>query len=344
MRNLAVSKTAGLDYNRPIQMIGENMVRIGIVGTNYISEWFMAGARRTAGRIAPVAVYSRSAERAEEFARQERIARGFDTYEQMLETVDAVYIASPTIVHFPQAMAAIEAGKHVLVEKTMTASLSETEEIFAAAEKHGVIAMEAMRHLHTPDYALIQNAITKIGTIRYAHVEMLQYSGRYDRFRAGEILNAFNPALGNAAIVDIGVYCLEPTIDLFGAPLSHTGHSVYLHNGFEGGGSIQFEYDSMIADVTYSKIVKGVTPSTIIGEDGAVTINLMGEPSLIELHGRKTKETLLDIPTVHPSDGMHHELLAFADQIDAGAIDPRWKTVTLTARGIMDEHLARTAL
>ena len=66
----------------------------------------------------------------------------------------------------------------------------------------------------------------------------------------------------------------------------------------------------------------------------------MGEPSLIELHGRESKETLLDIPTVHPSDGMHHELQVFADQVDAAAIDPRWKNVTLTTRGIMDEQLA----
>lgn len=322
-------------------MIGDNMVRIGIVGTNFISEWFMAGARRTGGRVDPVAVYSRSADRAEAFAKQEGIARGFGDFGAMLDAVDAVYIASPTIAHHPQAMSAINAGKHVLVEKTITTSYAQAEEIFQAAEEQGVVAMEAMRHLHTPDYALIQEAIARIGTVRYAHIEMLQYSSRYDRFRAGEILNAFNPALGNAAIVDIGVYCLEPTIDLFGVPLSHTGHSVHLHNGFEGGGSIQFDYGSMIADVTYSKIIKGITPATIIGEDGAVTVNLIGETSLIELHGRQGTETLLDIPAVHPSDGMHHELAAFADQVDAGTMDPRWRNVTLNTRRIMDEHLAR---
>ncbi len=319
------------------------MVRIGIVGTNFISEWFVAGARRTAGRVEPAAVYSRSAERAEAFAQQEVIARGFGDYEAMLDAVDAVYIASPTIAHHPQAMAAIAAGKHVLVEKTITQSLAEAEEIFAAAEKQGVVAMEAMRHLHTPDYRLIQDAIGRIGTIRYANIQMLQYSSRYDRFRAGEILNAFKPELGNSAIVDIGVYCLEPTIDLFGVPLSHTGHSVYLHNGFEGGGSIQFEYKQMIADVTYSKIIGGVAPSAIIGEDGAVTINMVGEPSLIELHGRDGKETLLECAPVHPSDTMQHELLVFAEQVESGVTDPRWKNVTLQARRIMDEHLARTA-
>lgn len=319
------------------------MVRIGIVGTNFISEWFMAATRRTGGRVNPVAVYSRSTERADAFARQEGLENGFSDFEAMLAVVDAVYIASPTIAHHAQAMKAIEAGKHVLVEKTMTASLAEAEEVVTAAQARGVVVMEAMRHLHTPDYALIQDAIAHVGTIRYAHIQMLQYSSRYDRFRAGEVLNAFNPALGNAAIVDIGVYCLEPAIDLFGVPLSHTGHSVYLRNGFEGGGSIQFEYETMIADVTYSKIIKGITPSTIIGEDGAVSINLMGEPSLIELHNRHGKRSLLEVPAVHPSDGMHHELLVFADQVDAGATDPRWRDVTLNARRIMDEHLARTA-
>ena len=319
------------------------MIRVGVVGTNFISEWFTAAARRTGGRVEPVAVYSRSAVRAQEFAAANDIACGFGDYEEMLGEVDAVYIASPTSVHHSQALSAIEAGRHVLIEKTMTASLAEAEEVFAAAERKGVVAMEALRHVHTPEHQVLREAITQIGALRYAHIQMLQYSSRYDRFRAGEVLNAFDPSLGNSALADIGVYPLGAAVDLFGSPLAHSGYSVYLHNGFEGGGSIQCRYQSMIADVAYSKVVRGVTPSTIIGEDGAITVNFIAEPSHIERHTRDEVSVLFDGPPVRPADGMHHELLVFADQVEAGVIEPRWKNLTLEVRRIMDEHLAPSA-
>lgn len=318
------------------------MLRVGIVGTNFISDWFVAAARRTNGRIAPVAVYSRTDERAQAFARQHGLQRAFSHYDEMLAEVDVVYIASPTVAHYPQAVAAIEAGRHVLVEKTMTASAAEAEDLFAAAERQGVVIMEATRHLHTPTHRFIRDVLGRLGTLRYAHIEKLQYSSRYDRFRAGEAINAFDPGLGNSSLADIGVYCLQPALDFFGVPLDHTGHSVRLANGFEAAGSIQLNYGSMIADVVYSKIVMGVGPSTIIGEDATLAVNDLAEPTHIVLLERKGKsQVLLDIDEVKPADTMHHELMAFADQVEAGAIVARWKNLTIASRRIMDEHLAR---
>lgn len=318
------------------------MLRVGIVGTNFISEWFAAAARRTRGRIEPAAVYSRSAERAAEFARGQRIEGHFSDYAAMLDFVDAVYIASPTVAHYPQAMAAVEAGRHVLVEKTITASFAEAERLFAAAKSRGVVVMEATRHLHMPEYATIRRAAGQLGVLRYAHLEMLQYSSRYDRFLAGERSNAFDPTLGNSALADIGVYCLETAIDLFGPPAAHIGTSFRLENGFEAGGSIQLDFGTMIADVVYSKVIAGVTPSTIIGERGALTIDHLAEPSRIVLRTRSSESVPIDGPRVRPMDTMSHELISFADQARAGSIDPHWREVTLVARRIMDEHLART--
>lgn len=319
------------------------MLRVGIVGTNFISEWFTEAARNTGERVEPAAVYSRSMERAEEFAARQEIAGAFDDLTAMGADVDAVYIASPTIAHYGQAMATIEAGKHVLVEKTITASHDEAARLFERAEANGVVIMEATRHLHLPEYELIRDAVARLGTVRYVHFEMLQYSSRYDRFRAGEHLNAFDPTLGNSALVDIGVYCLEPVIDLFGAPRSHAGASIRLDNGFDASGSIQLNYGEMIADVVYSKIAQGVGPSTIVGEKGALTIDSLSEPSRVTLRDGDGEVALLDIGVRRPAETMHHELIAFADQVERGEMNPRWKNVTLAARQIMDEHLARTA-
>lgn len=318
------------------------MVRIGVVGTHFISEWFVEAARRTEGRIEPTVVYSRSQERADAFGQAHAIPAGVSDFDAMLAQVDAVYVASPTAAHFAQAQAAIAAGRHVLVEKTMTASFAQAQALFEAADRQGVVAMEATRHLHLPAYTVLRDAVGALGEIRYAHFEMQQYSSRYDRFRAGEYMNAFDPALGNSALADIGVYCLEPAIDLFGVPAGHTGSSVRLHNGFEASGGMHLDYGSMLVEISYSKIAQGVLPSAIVGEAGAVTVDSLAEPSLVVLQRRgEQPQTLWETPKPTPAQTMPHELEVFARQVEEGVTDPRWRNVTLETRRIMDEHLGQ---
>lgn len=72
------------------------MLRTGIVGTNFISEWFIEAARNTDGRVDPVTVYSRSADRAAEFASAHGVPTHVSEYAALLDVVDLVYVASPT--------------------------------------------------------------------------------------------------------------------------------------------------------------------------------------------------------------------------------------------------------
>ncbi|NLH69139.1 MAG: Gfo/Idh/MocA family oxidoreductase [Brooklawnia sp.] len=317
------------------------MLRFGIIGTNFISEWFIAAARRTNGRVVPAAVCSRDLARGQNFARRQGIDQAFDDLTAMAEVVDAVYVASPNAFHHEQALVAIEAGRHVLVEKTMATSAAQVREIFAAAQSRGVVAMEAMRNLHAPAHSMVRDLLPHLGVVRQARIEKLQYSSRYDRFRAGKYMNAFDPALGNSALADIGVYCLHPALDLFGMPKDTTGTSLLLDNGFEGAGSMTWGYDGLVVDLSWSKITRGVNPSVIYGEDAALTLDDVGETSVITLRPRGGEpEVLYDLPTAAP-DNMHHELVDFADQVDAGATDPRWSQLSVWTRDLMDAHLAR---
>lgn len=320
------------------------MLRFGIVGTNFISDWFAEACQRTGGRAAATAVHSRDLGRARQFASRHGIERGFDDLDEMFDAVDAVYIASPNGAHRDQAIRAIGAGRHVLVEKTMGTSAAQVEQILDAATAVGVVAMEAMRNVHTPEHALIADAIGRLGPLRQARIEKLQYSSRYDRFRAGELPNAFDPRLGNSALADIGVYCLQPALDWFGVPERATGSGVRLHNGFEGAGSMLLAYDGLVVDLAWSKITSGLGHSVILGEDGAVAFDDPAEPNRIVFHPRGGNPEVLYEQESSPKQTLHHEILDFVDQVDRGRPDPRWANLSLASRRLMDAYLADTAV
>src|ERR1700754_4525867 len=93
----------------------------GVIGIGKVADIAIAPAINADGQSSLAAVCSRSPDRAEAFAEKHGAASGYDDFEEMLRdpNVDAVYIASPNGMHAEQAMAALRAGKHVLVDKPL---------------------------------------------------------------------------------------------------------------------------------------------------------------------------------------------------------------------------------
>ena len=132
----------------------------------------------TAGTV--VAVGSRDAGRAADFATKHGIARSYGSYAELVEDdeVEAVYVASPHSGHREHAILAMNAGKHVLIEKALARNSVEVEEIFSAAQQNGVFAMEAMWTRHLPHIAevrrrIAEGAIGEIVTVTADHGQAL---------------------------------------------------------------------------------------------------------------------------------------------------------------------------
>src|SRR6185503_15247769 len=118
-------------------------LRWGVLRAGKIAARFSAAVgARTRGEI--VAVGSRDADRARAFADRHGVPRAHGSYAALVadDSVDAVYVASPHSEHREHALLAVEAGKHVLVEKAFTRNVTEAEEVFAAARDKGVFVME----------------------------------------------------------------------------------------------------------------------------------------------------------------------------------------------------------
>ena len=259
-------------------------MNFAIVGTNFISDNFCIAASRVSNANV-VAVYSRAQETGEAFAKKHNIEKVYTDYSAMLKDrdIDAVYIASPTMCHAEQASLALDAGLHVLCEKMIAATYAEFLSMKAAVARSGKVLIEALRPDFDEILGCVSNNIAKIGNIRHARLEYCQYSSRYDRFKAGEVMNAFDPRMKNSALADIGIYPLHYAISLFGLPKKIRSVGDFLRNGFLGSGSSVLSYDGFDVEVIYSKTYEGKNVSTIEGERGEISFDKINEPTYYTL-------------------------------------------------------------
>ena len=249
-------------------------IRFGMVGTGFIADWVLAGARQDA-RFEVVAICSRSQERADAFAAKHGIPHTFTSLGQMAASplVDAVYIATPNFLHASQSILCMSGGKHVLCEKPLASNAREARAMIEAARRYGVVLMEAMIATLYPNFRIVREQLPRLGTIRRYFASYCQYSSRYDKFREGVVLNAFDPSLSNGAMMDIGVYTVYPMVALFGRPQAVDAQGVVLSSGADGQGAVNFRYEGMNATVLYSKSADARLPSEIEGEEGTLLLD-----------------------------------------------------------------------
>ena len=306
-----------------------NKIRFGVIGTNFITDWIIAGAKQDE-RFELVAVCSRTQERANEFAAKYDIPYTFTSLEEMAASplIDAVYIATPNYLHASQSILCMKHGKHVLCEKPMASNAYEVKQMIAASRQYGVTLMEAMKPTLTPNFRVLREALPKAGVIRRYFASYCQYSSRYDKFKEGIVLNAFKPELSNGAMMDIGVYTGYPMVVLFGRPNKISASGVVLSTGTDGQGAVNFEYEGMNATVLYSKIANSSLPTEIEGEDGNFMLDKINQINRVTWQARPVASSgkgpltpVEDISAVTDKDEYYYEVAEFINLVQAGKLE-----------------------
>ena len=311
-------------------------MRFAAIGTGNIVEKFIEAGRLCEG-FALVAVYSRDMARARQFANEQGAPLAFDDLSALAqcEAVDAVYVASPNYAHCGQSMAMMEAGKHVLCEKPMASNAREVESMQACAKKNNVVLLEALKTVFEPGFAILKDSLAKVGTLRRVTASYCQYSSRYDKYKAGEVLNAFNPALSNGALMDIGVYCVHPVVKLFGEPRRVLATGVRLANGVDGAGTILLDYGHMQAELIYSKIADGTLGSEFQGEVGSLVVRRFPTPQEIEFIPRKGEREPIAVPREERT--MRYEIAHFMRVVEDNLGTKEEDAASLISAQVMDE-------
>ena len=187
-------------------------LRWAVLGTGAAARSFAAGLRSAPGHEV-VVVGSRDDSRGQSFARSAGltavVAHPFDAVRC---DVDAVYIATPPATHLPLALAAIEAGRPVLVEKPFATTAQDAERIADEAGRRGVFCMEAMWTHFLP-------LPRRLATLVSAGVigELTGITASFGRSSA-DSPHLLDPALGGGALLDRGVYPVSFAVRALGEP------------------------------------------------------------------------------------------------------------------------------
>ena len=294
-------------------------LRFGVIGTNFVSDWLLEGAAEDP-RFEVAAIYFRLQDTANAFAEKHNIPHTFISLEKMASSplIDAVYIASPTALHSEQAILFMEHGKHVLCEKPSASNVRELGRMIEAAKKYDVVFMEAMKSTLMPGFKAVLQHLPEIGTVRRYFASYCQYSSRYDKLKAGEVMNAFKPELSNGAVMDLGIYTIYPLVVLWGRPFRISATGILLSTGVDGQGAVNLEYgQGKNATILYSKIADSSLPSEIQGEDGTIVIDKIQSPDRILLKHRNGMSQ--DISIVGRKNEYYYEVKEFIDLVQSGS-------------------------
>jgi len=290
-------------------------VRWGVIGPGRIASRLVRDFPHVPG-ASLVAVASRSVERAAAFAAEHGIDRTHDSYQAIIDDdgVDVLYIATPHPQHRAIALAAIRAGKAVLVEKSFTVTPAATVEIVTAAKQAGVFAMEAMWTRFLPVIVKLRELIADgaIGTVQSVQADLGVQAAQdpADRF--------FNPAIGGGALFDVGVYPISFAQMVLGNPDTVRAHGVLGTAGVDLEEAVLLGFaDGRSATLLSS--LRCATPgqARVFGTGGWIEVPpRFHHPDRIVVHraGREPEE--FAIPPV--GGGFTHELIEVTECVAAG--------------------------
>ncbi len=287
----------------------------GILATGSIAASFVADLHTQRERV--VAVGSRSAESAAQFAERFGIERHYPSYEALAADpdVEAIYVATPHPFHAQNARLALEHGKHVLVEKPFTLNAREAAEVVDLAKSKGLVVMEAMWTRFLPHMVRLREILAegRIGTVRSLVADHAQDLPDDPSHR----LNA--PELGGGALLDLGIYPVSFAWDLFGPPDTIQSVAAFKATGVDAQVATLFGYRTgAIASLLCASDTAGRNIATVHGTAGRIEIDSVWyAPTSFRVYDTGNN-VIEEFHSRFAGRGMQFQAIAFADRVRTG--------------------------
>lgn len=301
-------------------------VRIGLVGAGAIAQvsHLPAFARIPGIRVAAVCDEDRG--KAERVAARYTISRVSKTFDDpaFLDEVDAVDICLPNHLHAPAALAALRAGKHVLVERPFCRSEEEAAEVVQVAAKAGLVAMSGMNNRFREDARVLKRFVAggELGAVFFAKAGWLMHASSW----SGSSWRKQKEFAGGGVLFDLGMQMLDTALWVMDMPavtaVSASAHPVPRGDELESTAAGFLRLDggrNLSLEVSWGlQMERDFAYLNLFGDQGAALLNPLRIHK--EMHGSLVNVTPeLGSPRNAYKHSYENEIQHFVDCVRDGA-------------------------
>ncbi len=291
-------------------------MKLAVLGTGKIVQEFLPMIQQVTD-VELVALLStpRSLDKAKEMQVQYHIQEVYTDYETLLgnATIDTVYVALPNHLHYQYTKAALLQGKNVICEKPFTLNAQQLQELIQIATEKRLILLEAITNQYLNNFLQIKKDLAQLGKIKIVECNYSQYSSRYDAFKEGKILPAFDPQKGGGALMDINIYNIHFVVGLFGKP-EKVQYLANIERDIDTSGILVLDYGAFKAVCIGAKDSTAQIRSVIQGTDGSIEV--LGATNEMPRYERRSKTEIEAVNANLDKHRMYQEFEKFTEVID----------------------------
>lgn len=212
-------------------------------------------------------------EEVKKLASENNVKKAYLCYADMLQDqdVEVIYLGVPNHLHYAMAKQALESGKHVICEKPFTSHVDELKELDKLAREKELILLEAISTRYLPNVLKIKELLNQVGRVKIVSANYSQYSSRYNAFKEGKILPAFDYKKSGGALYDLNIYNIHLLVSLFGKP-QKVSYQANIEKGIDTSGIVTLDYDTFKAVLIGAKDCKAPIMTSIQGDEGCILI------------------------------------------------------------------------
>ena len=203
----------------------QHVITIGIVGLGRIAQRFVPESSFVSNVIIG-GVYDINNTKADLFGNKYKISKVYTTFDELLNNVDAVYVATPHLSHYEICKSALKRKKHVLCETPLALNGDEARELFELAEDNSVVLLEANKTAYSPAFNHLISMI-KSGAIG----DVVDINASESKLWGDKFIRELDPDQAGGSMYEMGSYPLLPIIKLMGVNYNN----INLYSKMKGG-------------------------------------------------------------------------------------------------------------
>ncbi len=227
------------------------------------------------------------------------------------EEIDTVYLGVNNQLHYLFGRKVLEADKNLIMEKPFSSNYEQAKKLYDLAREKHLFIFEAISTIHNPNFKKIEELLPALGEVKIVTVNYTQYSSRYDAFKKGEILPAFDVNKSGGALMDLNIYNIHFIVRLFGPP-KDVHYIANIEKGIDTSGILTMEYDDFKAVSIAAKDCGAPFTNCIQGNLGAI---YTGSPlfTLTDFDYQANKQEPVHYDLTGNAHRMKHEFLDFLE-------------------------------